>query len=290
MIENYRSLAVFDAVANAGSFSAAARGLRLSTSVVSHHITKLEQRLGVVLFYRSTRSLSLTPEGVRIRSSVARMVSAGSEALDLLTDEIDQPVGSLRIAMPAFGGANDVQSKVWDFARQYPAINVSTRSGDKQVDLIKGGFDLAIRLGVLSDSSLKSRKIGTFQRMLVASAEYLANRPSVETLDDLKQCDFIRLAMLPDEVDLQNGRETVVFTPENMRLEVDSVASAKSAVCRGLGLQRLPVSEIATELKAGTLVEVLPEWRPPERGVFAVWPATGTEKKLTRLLIDFLAA
>lgn len=289
MIDSYRSLAVFDAVANAGSFTAAAHALRLSTSVVSHHITNLEQRLGVSLFYRSTRSLSLTPEGARIRDAVARMVSAGDEAIDLLSVENDQPVGTLRIAMPSFGGTNDVQSKVWAFARKYPMVSIATRSSDKPVDLIKGGFDLAIRLGILADSSLKSRKIGTFERVLVASADYLAARPKIETLEQLKQCDFISLAMLPDEVELQNGRETVVFAPEGTRLEVDSVAAAKSAVCQGLGLQRLPRSEVEVEIKAGTLVEVLPQWRPPERGVFAVWPAAGTEKKLTRLLIDFLA-
>ena len=289
MIDTYRSLAVFDAVANAGSFSAAARAMRLSTSVVSHHISNLEKRLGVSLFYRSTRSLSLTPEGIKIREAVARMVAAGDEAVDLLTDTGEQVVGALRIAIPAFGGIDDVQAKVWAFAREHPMVSIVTSSSDKSVNLIKGGFDLAIRLGSLSDSGLKTRRIGSFQRHLVAAPSYLEGRPPIDTLDTLRTCDFISFAMLPDEIDLTDGTETVNFAPENIRLEVDSVAAAKSAVCHGLGIQRLPISAIRQELQNGTLVEVLPTWRPPQLGVYAVWPGGGPEKKLTRMLIDYLS-
>lgn len=289
MIDTYRSLAVFDAVASAGSFSAAARQLRLSTSVVSHHISKLEQRLGVALFYRSTRSLSLTPEGVKIREAAAKIVHAGAEVLDLLAEDSDQPIGALRITVPAFGGHEDVQAKVWEFARAYPLVAVSISSSDRPVDLIKEGFDLAIRLGRLADSSLKSRKVGTFQRTLVASAEYIARRGPVETFDDLRACDFVSFSMLSDDVTLIKAGETMTFTPENIRIEVDSVAAAKSAICQGLGLQRLPSSQVAAEVENGSLVEILPQWRPPELGVYVVWPAGGPEKRVTRLFVDFLA-
>ena len=290
MIDTYRSLAVFETVARTGGFSAAARELRLSTSVVSHHISKLEKRLGVSLFYRSTRSLSLTPEGAKIKGAVARMVAAGAEAIDLLSDTGEQPIGALRIAIPAFGGANDVQSKVWDFARLHPMVSVTTSSSDKPVDLIKGGFDLAIRLGRLADSSLKSRRVDTFQRVLAGSPDYLARRGPIKNLTDLRACDFVSFAMLPDEIDLTNGEETVVFTPENIRIEVDTVAAARSAMLMGLGLQRLPLSSVKDDLAQGNLVEVLPDWKPPTLGVFAVWPGAGPEKKLTRMLIDFLSA
>jgi len=290
MIDDYRSLAVFDAVANAGSFSAAAKKLRLSTSVVSHHVSKLEAKLGVSLLYRSTRSLSLTPEGKLIRESVRAMVTAGEDALDLLAEDMDQPVGALRIAVPAFGRFEPAQEKIWNFARAHPHVSISLSSSDRSVDLIKEGFDIGIRLGKLSDSNLKSRKVGTFQRAMVASKSYLETRGPITTFEDLRTCDFVSFAMLPDEITLIRDGETVSFTPENTRLEVDSVVAAKAAICKGLGVQRLPRSEVAQELKSGELIELLPDWHPPELGVFAVWPDSGPQKKLTRRLIDFLTA
>lgn len=289
MIDDYRSLAVFNAVADAGSFSAAARHLRLSTSVVSHHVSKLEARLGVTLLFRSTRSLSLTPEGSLIRDAVRRMVQSGEEAIDLLADEADQPVGALRVAIPAFGGQGAVQEGIWAFARAYPMVALSLSSSDTQVDLFKDGFDLAIRVGNLADSSLKSRRIGEFRRVLVAAPHYLAAQGPVDTIDDLKACDFVGLSMVSDDITLERGGEAVSFAPENVRLEVDSVAAAEAAIRMGLGVQRLPLPGIARDLETGDLVELLPEWRLPELGVYAVWPDSGPQKRLTRLLIDFLA-
>lgn len=111
MIDDYRGLAIFVAVVNAGSFSGAGRRLKLSTSVVSHHISQLESKLGVSLLFRSTRSLSLTPEGKNILESAQKMVSAGEEALDALVDNRDETIGSLRITMTAFGESDPIQSR-----------------------------------------------------------------------------------------------------------------------------------------------------------------------------------
>lgn len=288
MIEDYRGLAVFVAVAEAGSFSGAGRRLKLSTSVVSHHVSKLEAKLGVPLFFRSTRSLSLTSEGQSILESARRMVTAGEEALDALSDQSEQPVGALRISMPAFGDRSVVHQAIWQFAKAHPMVALSLNSSDRPVDLIRDGYDLAIRLGVLTDSSLKSRRIGSFQRLLVASSEYVASHAAIETLEDFVACDFISFAMLPDDITLTRHDEEVTVTPENIRLEVDSVAAGKAAVMAGLGVQNLPVSEIEDELASGALVEVLPEWKLPALGVYAVWPDTGAQKKLTRRMIDFL--
>lgn len=288
MIDDYRSLAVFNAVADAGSFSAAARRLRLSTSVVSHHVSKLESKLGVTLLFRSTRSLSLTPEGNLILDAARRMVSAGEEAIDLLTDETDQPVGALRVTVPAFGLQDSFQQNLWQFAKTYTSVALTLNSSDRPIDLIQEGFDLAIRLGQLSDSSLKSRRIGDFRRALVAAPSYLATRSEIRSLDDLKTCEFISFSMLSDEITLTRMGETISFLPENIRIDVDSITAAKSAILLGLGMQKLPLSEVEAELANGTLVEVMPDWRPPVMGVFAVWPDSGPQKTLTRLLIDFL--
>ena len=289
MIEDYRALAVFVVVTEAGSFSAAGRRLKLSTSVVSHHISKLEERLGSSLFFRSTRALSLTPEGTSILGAASRMVAAGEEALDLVSATGDQLVGALRVAIPAFGVTGDVNKALWSFAKQNPMVALSLHGSDRRVDLVGEGFDLAIRLGNLPDSSLMSRRIGSFERSLVASPDYLASRPEIKSVEELKSADFLSLSMISDTITLQKSKEQVCFEPESMRLEVDSIATAKSALLAGLGIQHLPLSEIETELVDGTLVEVLPAWRLPVLGVFAVWAQTGRQKLLTRRLINYLA-
>lgn len=288
MSESYRGLAVFVAVADAGSFSAAGRRLKLSTSVVSHHISKLEATLGTPLFFRSTRSLSLTSEGHKILESARRMVAAGEEALDALSDQGDQPVGALRITLPAFGLSSSIHQSVWSFAKAHPMVALSLHSSDSPVDLVREGYDLAIRLGVLSDSALKSRRISTFERRLVASPDYLSNQTPIRRIDDLVECEFVMLSMLPSTFVLMRDREEITVTAENVRIQVDSVIAGKAAVLSGLGLQVLPMNEIEDELASGELVEVLPQWKPPARGVYAVWPDSGPQKKLTRRLIDHL--
>ncbi len=290
MIEDYRGLAVFVAVADAGSLSAAGRRLKLSTSVISHHLSRLETKLGVTLFFRSTRSMSLTPEGQAALGPARRMVEAGEAALDALSQTSDQPVGALRITMPAFGERTHLRQSVWEFARQHPLVAISLHSSDKPADLVKEGFDLAIRLGVLADSSLKSRRIGDFARVLIASPDYLATRPPVRTIEDLAGCSFVALSMLPDRMTLEHQGRSVVFEPENFRIEVDSITAAKSAILAGLGVQHLPLGEVEAELASGELVRVLPQWNLPLLGIYAVWPDIGPQKNLTRRLIDFLVS
>lgn len=290
MIDDYRGLAIFVAVAKAGSFSAAARQLKLSTSVVSHHISRLEEKLGVTLFFRSTRSLSLTSEGDQILDAATRMVAAGEEAVDVLSGHADQPVGALRVASPAFGQCMPVHRCIWNFARAHPLVALSLSSSDQQVDIVREGFDIAIRLGKLADSGLKSRRVGTFRRVLVASPSYLSEHPTVRTIDDLAARDFIAISMLPDDITLLHKAETTTFTPQSFRVEVDSIAAAKAAVIAGLGIQHLPLEEVQPELDAGVLKEVLPSWKLPELGIFAVWPDIGPQKQLTRRFLDYLVA
>lgn len=288
MSDTYRGLAIFVAVHDAGSFSAAGRRMKLSTSVVSHHISKLEATLGTALFFRSTRSLTLTAEGQKILAAAKRMVTAGEEAMDALSDESEQPVGALRISMPAFGLNSTLHSAVWAFAKAHPMVALSLHSSDKPVDLVREGFDLAIRLGILADSNLKSRRIGTFHRKIVASPEYLASRPKIKDLNDLVACDFISLSMVPDTITVRQDGEDFNITLQNVRLEVDAVTAGRAAVLAGLGLMSLPLNEIEEDLASGALVEVSDCWQLLSYGIYAVWPDSGPQKKLTRRLIDHL--
>lgn len=287
MIADYRGLAIFVAIADAGSLSAAGRRLKLSTSVVSHHLSRLEAKLGVTLFFRSTRSMSLTPEGHAVLGPARRMVAAGAEAVDAVSSSGDQLVGALRITMPAWGEQMRTRQLLWEFARAHPMVAITLHSSDTPVDLFKDGFDLGIRLGTLTDSSLKSRRIDDFERVLVAAPGYLAGRAPIRTPDDLTTCDFIAVSAIPDAMTLTCEGQSITIHPENVRLEVDTISSAKSAILAGIGVRTMPLGEIEDELAAGRLVYVLPHWRLPVLGVYAVWPDSGPQKALTRRLIEF---
>ena len=207
MIDDLRALAIFAKVAEAGSFSAAGRALRLSTSVVSHHVKALEERQGVTLLYRSTRSLSLTADGKQLLEAAQRMVAAAQDGFSRIADVSSQPAGSLRISAPTFLLDTSPQSIIWDFAKSYPNVAMTLVSSDENVNLIADGFDVAIRMGTLADSNLKTRKIGQFQRLLVAAPSYLETCRTITTPADLQNCEFILADMLQDNFSLINGQD-----------------------------------------------------------------------------------
>lgn len=290
MIEDYRSLAVFVAIADTGSLSAAGRRLKLSTSVISHHLSRLEERQGTTLFFRSTRSMSLTPEGQVALDPARRMVAAGEEALDAIHAGSEEPVGALHVAMPAFGEQSKLHRALWGFAQMHPMVAISLHCSDVPTNLVKDGFDLAIRLGILRDSSLKSRRIADFKRQLVASPEYLSERAPIVIPQDLEAHDFISVTQIPSMVTLERAGSSVSVTPANTRIEVNTVNAAKAAVLAGLGIWHPPISEIEHEVTHGQLVPILSDWNLPTLGIYAVWPDIGPQKALTRRLIDHLIA
>ncbi len=288
MLDDFRALAIFVAVADEGGFSQAGRALRVSTSVVSHHISKLEERLGVALFFRTTRSMSLTAEGRSMLEYARRMVEAKQAAIDSLAFDAEEPVGSLRVTITTFGADTWVYQRLLDFAKRFRRVALEVYMTDTAVDLVKGGYDLGVRFGVLKDSSLKSRRVGDFKRVLVGAPEYLRQRPPISAVDDLKHCDFIAVGQLPTGIELKKGRKTESFSPHKPRIQVNSVGAARAAIIAGLGIQRLPSSAVQDALDDGSLVRVLPDWELPLLGVHAIWPEVGPRKQLTQRLIDFL--
>lgn len=288
MIDDLRALAIFARVAEAGSFSAAGRALRLSTSVVSHHVKALETRHGVTLLHRSTRALSLTGEGHRLLEAARRMVEAAAEGLDAIADISAGPAGALRLTMPAFLTNSPQENAIWRFARRYPNVAITLHGSDEQINLIAEGYDLAIRLGAMPESTLMSRKIGTFERLLVAAPTYLETIEKPAVPQDLTRCDFVLLDMLPDKFVLRRGKAEVTVLPEQSRVVVNSISGARSAVLAGLGLQKLPLSEISEDLATGRLVRVLPDWSMPTLNIHAVWPGSSRRSSLVRLLLEYL--
>jgi len=290
MRDDFRALAVFVSVADHGGFSGAARVLKLSPSAVTHHINRLEGMLGSAVFYRSTRSISLTPDGQKILEPARRMVDARNEAIDSLIQNSTHLVGSLKVSITAFGLETKLHQRILTFARENSQINLELHYTDAMVDIIAEGFDVAIRLGKLSDSDLKSRKIADFARILVASPHYLKSRPQIRTPDDLSHCEFLSFATIPNNFELKKGHKTHKVSSGTPRIQMNTMGAIRSAIKAGIGIQRLPASVVEDDLGSGALVRLLPDWSLPIQGVFAVWPNIKPERSMTRIFIDSISA
>ena len=284
MLDNLRRMAIFVAVADAGSFSAAARRLHLSTSVVSHHVSALEESLGATLLYRSTRAVSTTDEGQRLLKSARKMLDAATEGFEALSRGGDL-VGSIRVTTPRFLSGGTLEAAIWEFARRHPGVAMKIEQSDQRADLIGEGIDLAIRLGEMPSSDLRARKIGVFERKVVCSPAYLEAFGPIETPEDLRRSDFVVMDRLAEGFRLFKENQRIDIATEKRRITVDSVAAACQAVLAGLGVQRPPTSEVGTHLADGRLVELIPDWRLPVLDIHAVWPASRHGATLTSHLV-----
>lgn len=291
MLDHLRALAVFSKVAEAGSFRAAARQLGISASVVSHHVTSLERFLDTPLIYRSTRKLSLTAAGQQLAYSAEAMLDAAQEGFGRISRQSASPSGSLRITAPAILQYARFVIRVSTFMKHYPKVEMSINFSDRQHNIVEEGLDLALRIGWLQDSALKSRKLADGGLMLCASPDYLREKPVLRHPDDLAQLDIVNLVGTPTTLRLQSantkaGEQTVRMSH---RITVDSGFAAKRMAIEGCGLVMLPDFFLRDSVADGSLVEVLPDWRAPTFGIYAVWPDNPGTNALRRLFVDYIA-
>ena len=174
MINELRALAIFAKVVETGSFRSAANALKLSPSVVSHHVAQLEERLGVTLLYRSTRRISLTHEGEKLFASAEAMLSAAETGLNSITHNATEPSGKLNLTVPVLLTSSALVKDIAAFAKGLPKVAFSFNFTDVQQDVIREGIDFAIRIGDLKDSALKSKRLFDMKRKLVVAPAYMA--------------------------------------------------------------------------------------------------------------------
>jgi DNA-binding transcriptional LysR family regulator len=291
-LEHLRALAVFAHVVEHGSFRAAAKALRLSPSVVSHHVSALEARLAVPLLYRSTRRLALTPDGETLFASARAMVQAAERGLDTLGGRAESPRGVLRISAPAFLAATPFCRDLAAFAEAHPRVSLEVGFTELRRDLLKDGLDLALRFGALDDSTLKARKVADMPRVLVATQALLAREGAPRSVADLARFRFVRLSPRAAEVTLaprtgkKRGARTHRFEPS---ISVDSAAAMRELALAGAGIAGVPEVLVRADLAAGRLAVVLPRWRMPSIGVYAVWPSHAVRPELTTRFVEFMA-
>ncbi|HEX6638040.1 MAG TPA: LysR family transcriptional regulator [Steroidobacteraceae bacterium] len=273
----------FVAVADAGGLSAAAQRLGTSKSIVSRRLARLERSLGAMLLMRSTRGASLTEAGATFREHAVRIAAEADAARDALSPD-GTVRGRLRVALPLSFGATHFAPVLAQLATRYPELEIQASFSDRMVDLVSEGFDAAIRLGVLDDSSLVARRIAPFGGKLVASADYLAKHGTPHTLDDLQAHTTIN--RINDVWPLMQDGKPITVYPRNTRFTADNGAALVPAALAGLGIALLPNFLINEHLASGALVQVLPDYPMPEAGVYVVRPPGGSASCKVRVLID----
>lgn len=291
MIDDLRALAVFARTAELGSFRAAAAALGLAPSVVSHHVGRLEERLGVPLLYRTTRRLSLTAEGERLFVAAHEMLEAAERGLGALNAGVEGPSGEIRMTIPGFLDQTAFMAGLGEFLRERPRVRVRLVSSDERLDLVADGFDLAVRVGGLADSGLHARRVATLRRCLVASPRYVADRTTVRAPEDLAGWDFLRLDSRPADVTLlrRDGTEPPRSVPLRARATCTSGQAILALTLADVGFASLPLVLVRGALQVGGLVEVPQHWALEPVGVFLVWPEGARKRTLIALLVDFLA-
>lgn len=289
-MDQFKQIASFVNVANKGSLSAAARHEGIAPAMVSRRLDALEARLGVRLTQRTTRSLTLTPEGAAFLEDCQRILRDLEDAEGAVSARSATASGHLRITAPAGFGRKFIAPLIPRFARAHPRLSLALDLSDRVSDLITEGFDLAIRFGEQADASLVRIRLGDARRVVVAAPDYLARHGAPATPAALAQhqCLSFTEAGAP-----QRGWNFVV----DGRASTEKVASALTcndgaalhAWClAGMGLAWRSWWEVGEDLAAGRLVRVLAPFEAPPTAVYCVFPARRHLPLRTRLFVDFI--
>jgi DNA-binding transcriptional LysR family regulator len=290
MLPDLEGLAIFAKVAELRSFSAAATDLGLSKPTVSKAVGRLEERLGARLFNRTSRRLALTDAGRALLTRAARVLSEAEAAESEARAQSAVPRGLVRLAVPMSFGVREVAPALPDFFAQYPDMSVDLHLSDAIVDLIGEGFDLALRIAALPDSSLLARRLCAVPRVLVAAPSYLKAHGTPKHPRDLTAHACLGYAYLPapDVWRFTNkaGEEVTVRTSGPMR--ANNADALMPALLAGYGLAVQPLFLVREDIAARRLVALLRDWSLPEIALHLVVPPGGPRPARIQALTEFL--
>ncbi len=289
-MDQFRQMEAFVAVVQSGSFVKAGERLGSSKAMVSRLVLELEARLGVRLLNRTTRRQSLTEAGVAYAERSLKILDDLAEANAAASANTVQPVGRLRINAPVTFG-NLHLAPLWGrFLQQYPQVSLDVTLSDRVVDLVDEGYDLAIRIARLPDSSLVAQRLASTRLVLCAAPGYLKRHPAIRTLEDIAAHTVIAYTYWSggDTWPFQgpNGKEDVLTQP---RLRTNSGDTCLAAALAGQGLILQPTFIVGPALHDGRLKEVLPRFQAPTLDIQAVYPSRQHLSLKVRRMVEFLA-
>ncbi|HEY4353453.1 MAG TPA: LysR family transcriptional regulator [Paraburkholderia sp.] len=288
-LDHMSGMVIFTRAAQALSFAEAGRQLGLSSSAIGKAVARLEDRLGVRLFHRSTRSVRLTPEGELFLARCERILNEVEEAESELAISRAQPTGRLRVSIPLVGTL--LMPVLSAFMRQYPDVLLDIDFSDRMVDVIEDGFDVVLRTGDVVDSQLTMRTLGHYAHVIVGSPRYLAQHgvpaaPEALAAHACLQHRFPKTGRLRRWSFLRDGAALEIELPST------AIASAIEPLIalaeEGLGLTNVPDFTVRTQLANGSLVMVLPEFAHDRIPFRALWPSGRMTPPKVRVFVDFL--
>jgi DNA-binding transcriptional LysR family regulator len=288
-MDRFLSMQVFVTAVESGSFTVSASLLKMTPSMVSKHISALEKRLGTPLLQRTTRRQHLTEAGQayyqQCKQIMAQLAAAeaGAQAMS------SQPQGLLRVSASVWFGSLTLAPLACDYLHAYPQVSLQLSLTDRYVDIVDEGYDVAIRIGKLADSSLIARKLSMFEVAICASPAYLQQHGVPQTPEDLLQHQCLGFSNWHS----QGGWKQVspdLNLAAALRFESDNSQALRVAAVKGLGIILTPRALLKADIEAGRLMELLPDHTPPARPIHAVYPRNRQSQAKLTTFVDYLLA
>ncbi|WP_371232134.1 LysR family transcriptional regulator [Pseudomonas sp. QE6] len=289
-MDNLKGMAVFATVVARGSMAAAAESLGMTPSAVSQQIRKLEAHAQVTLLHRTTRKLTLTEAGEAFYRSCAQMLAIAEEAEQRLGEWREAPVGELRLAAPVGFSGQLITEALRPLLENHRQLRLQLFFHDEQIDLIEQRIDLAIRVGSLSDSSLVARHLAEWNNVICAAPSYLRRMPPIDHPQQLQGVDWLALNTVAHQSYLNfsgPGGESCKLRLE-ARVAANSMIALRQFTLDGLGVSAQPEPEVREALEEGRLVRLLPEWKLPPFGIYAVTPRRDAQPAKVKVAIEAL--
>jgi DNA-binding transcriptional LysR family regulator len=282
--------AIFAAVVEHRSFSGAADAIGLSKATVSKAITRLEAHLGQSLFHRTSRRLALTEAGKPLAEHAARILAEARAAEETARDAASAPAGRIRLAAPMSFGVSNVAPLLAQFLAAHPGIEVDLHLSDAKVDIVAEGFDIALRIAQLPDSSLRARRLCGIATHLVASPAYLARAGTPTHPAQLGEHRLLGYSNVSGPWRFRGRDGTEIAVRAAGPLAANSGEALVPALLADLGIARLPGFIVGPHLQSGALVEILPDWADHSIGLHLLTPPSALRPARVEALIAFLAA
>lgn len=282
---NWVGVTEFVAVAEAESFTGAANQLKTSTAQISRQISALETRLAVKLFYRTTRKVTITETGQIYYNHCRQVLDGLADAERAITDLHEVPRGRLKLTAPVTYGENQLAPLVNDFLRRYPELEINLTLSNQVIDIVAEGYDLAIRLGQLEDSSLMAKRLASRTYYVCASPDYLASQGMPHTLAELDHHNCLQ-GIVDYWKFQEKGKLNHIKVTGN--LKCNSGWALVDAALKSVGIIQLPGYYVQQHLESGRLISILEKYSAAEEGVWAVYPQNRHLSPKMRLLLDHL--